>query len=168
MSALSELLLNSPPYVVQLQALDFSHSAFSGTHRVCRNCGPGGITLPAEGGGPYVYSYYPMKIRVVGSGNDLDQTMEVTFGDLGEVLPAQLELVQRFNRFREKPIMTYWEYRSDDLSSAVYGPVKFRVDAMAFNKTGCVIKGKAASFNKGRVGAYYTVEIFPMLRNTST
>lgn len=170
MSALSDLLLNTAPYVAQLQLFELTHSAFSQTFRVVRNLGRNGATLSVthEGGaGPFTYEYYPAKIRMVGSGNDLDQSMEVTFGDLGSILPTQLNFVAAQNKFSEKPILKYREYSEADLTAPVYGPFEFRVEAIAFNSTGSVLRAKAAAFNQGRVGVYYTNELFPMLKNVT-
>lgn len=170
MSALSDLLLNSPPYVVQLQLIELTHSAFSADFRIVRNLGREGATISVthEGpAGPFTYEYFPLQIRMVGSGNDLDQSMEVTFGDLGSIVPTQLNSVAALNKFNEKPVLKYREYSSQDLSAPVYGPLEFRVDAIAFNHTGCVLKAKAATFNQGRIGVYYTDELFPMLKNVT-
>jgi hypothetical protein len=168
-SALSDLLLGTPPYIVQLQLAEFDHPAFGGSpYRVIRNSGRNGLEVTHEGpAGPFIYTYFPMDIKMAGSGNDLDQTIEVTVGDLGEILPFTLELISAANSWSQKPTLKYREYRSDDLSAPVYGPLEFRIDVIAFNHTGCVMKGKATSFNQGRVGVYYTDELFPMLKNVT-
>jgi len=163
MSALSDYILNSAPYVVQLQLLEFKHPNFSTTYRVVRNA-IAGVTVTHEGGaGPFVYSYYPLLIKAVGSGDDLDQSIEITLGDLGQVLPAELDRVATANAFTTKPTVSYREYRSDDLTAPIYGPLTFRIDSMGFSKDGAAMKAKAAAFNTGRVGAYFSIEAFPSL-----
>lgn len=163
MSALSDYLLNSAPYVVQLQLLEFTHPNFSTTYRVVRNAIGGASFTHEGGGGPFVYTYYPLLIKAVGSGDDLDQSIEITFGDLGQVLPAELDRIAAANAFTTKPVVNYREYRSDDLTAPVYGPLSFRIDSMGFTKEGAAMKAKAASFNVGRVGDYFSIEKFPML-----
>lgn len=168
MSALSNYLLNSAPYVVQLQMLEFTHPNFSTTYRIVRNA-IGGVSVTHEGGaGPFAYSYYPLLIKAVGSGDDLDQSIEITFGDLGQVLPAELDRIAAANAFTTKPVVNYREYRSDDLTAPIYGPLSFRIDSMGFTKEGAAMKAKAASFNTGRIGQYYSIAQFPSLQGNIT
>ncbi len=163
MSALSDYILNSAPFVVQLQLLEFSHPNFSTTYRIVRNA-IAGVTVTHEGGaGPFTYDYYPLLIKAVGSGDDLDQSIEITLGDLGQILPAELDNVAAANAFTTKPTVAYREYRSDDLTAPIYGPLTFQIDSLAFSKDGAAMKAKAAAFNQGRIGLYYTDENFETL-----
>lgn len=164
MSAYSAFFFGSAPNIVQLQLIEFSHPFFSGTYRRVRN-NTAGVTVTHEGGaGPFFYSYLPLIIKPIGSGNDLDQSIEITFGDVGELVPTEIASVMKYNAMGTKPLITYREYRSDDLTVPLYGPFIFRVDKIGFNQTGATIKAKAAVFNRGRIGLYYTRRIFPMLR----
>lgn len=164
MSAYSSFFFASAPNIVQLQLMEFTHPSFSTTYRFIRN-NTNGVTVTHEGGaGPFVYTYIPISVKPIGSGNDLDQSIEATVGDTGNILPKEIGFAADANKLTTKPLLTYREYRSDDLTVPLYGPLIFRIDSVAFNKTGAVFKAKAASFNKGRVGIYYTLQIFPMLR----
>jgi hypothetical protein len=164
MSAYSEFFLSSPPVVAQLELLEITHPSFSETHRLVRNR-VGGVTVTHEGpDGPYDYTDVPMAIKALGSGTDLDQSIEVTLGDLGEIIPAELSLIAAANTTQIKPLLKYRTYRSDDLDEPLFGPVSLRVDAIALNKEGATFKARAASFNVARTGETYNLLRFPMLR----
>jgi hypothetical protein len=164
MSDLSEFFFGSSPAVVRLQLLEISHPDFSTTYRVVRNA-VGGVSVTHEGpAGPFAYAHYPLKINVVGSGNGLEQSLEVVFGDLGQVLPTEIAAVMQANTMQTKPILKYREYRSDDLTAPLSAVQTFQVTTVAFTKTGAAISAKPPSFNRTRTGELYTIEKFPMLR----
>jgi hypothetical protein len=112
-AALADFFFTAPPAVVQLQMVEIYHPDFSQTHRLCRNSGKDIYVLHESGVGPFVYSYVPMLIKNLGTTSSLDQQMEFTLGDVGEILPAELELIAEANGFQTKPTITYREYRSD-------------------------------------------------------
>lgn len=165
MSAISEFFLGSAPYVQQLQLIEISHPNFSQTYRVVRNDTRGVVVTHEGPAGPFTYSYYPLRIKPVGSGNDLDQKLEVTLGDLGEIIPGELDLVDAANGMETKPTLKYREYRSDDLTAPMYGPLTFDIDALTSTVEGSALRASATAFNRGRIGTYYTTVIFPMILN---
>lgn len=164
MSDLSEFFFSSSPAVVRLQLLEISHPSFSTTYRVVRNA-VGGVSVTHEGpAGPFAYTHYPMKIRVVGSGNDLDQSVEVSFGDLGQTLPNEIASAMEENTMHTKPTMVYREYRSDDLDAPLGTPLTLQITTIVFNRTGATFEAKPPAFNRTRTGELYTIAKFPMLR----
>lgn len=166
MSLLSAFFFATSPAIAQLQLLEIAHPAFSATYHFTRSI-LAGVVVTHEGGvGPFVYTYMPMSIKPVGSGNDMDQQIEVSIGDVGTVLPAELDSVANANKMTIKPTITYREYKSDDLTLPLYGPFVFQIDRISFNRSGATTTAKAAAFNKGRVGLYYTLSLFPMLKGT--
>lgn len=93
----SDFFLNSSSSVVQLELLEIAHPNFSKTYRIVRNA-INGVTVTLEvipGEDPVVatFDYYPVRITPTGSSNDLDQNLQVIFGDLGQILPTELDLV---------------------------------------------------------------------------
>jgi hypothetical protein len=105
-------------------------------------------------------------MRVTGAGDreDLDFGIDVTFGDLGQVIPNELDAVRAANGFTEKPIVKYRTYRSDLLTTPLYGPVKLEIKEFAFNREGAKFTAKAPSLNINQTGEIYTLNRFPMLR----
>lgn len=163
MSRYSEFFLNSRSSVVQLELLEISHSAFTKVYRIVRNA-VSGIDVVLENGRTERFDYYPLRIENNGSRDDLDQSLTITLGDLGDVLPEELDNVASNAGFSERPVVTYRTYRSDDLSQPLFGPVILEVDSFAFNREGSTFTAKAPSLNVNKTGELYKLERFPMLR----
>lgn len=161
MSALSEFFLHSSPAVVYIEGIEITHSAFSGTHRLVRNANS--LALTHEDTIDYDYTYVPLRIKTLASNTDLGQEMEITIGDLGDIIATELQNVSDANKMYEKPIVTYRCWRSDDLTEPLFGPVRLRIDGLSLTKEGAAFRAKAASYNIVRTGETYRVERFPML-----
>lgn len=164
MSELSEFFFTAPPAVVRLQLLEISHPNFSASYKVVRNAVGGVAVIHEDASGPHTYDYFPMEIRTMGSTGSMDQELEVTLGDLGEILPQELDNVREANGMQTKPTVIYREYSSADLLEPLFGPFTLLVNSIAFNKTGCIFTAKPVAFNRGRTGEVYDVGRFPMLR----
>ena len=163
MSADSEFFLNSKSSVVQLELIEISHSKFTQTYRVVRNAMQG-VTVTLETEAQATFDYYPLRIENNGSKDDLDQSFTITLGDLGEVLPQELDSVASQDGFAEKPRVLYRTYRSDDLTRPLFGPILLEVESFAFNREGSSFTAKAPSLNINKTGELYLLERFPMLR----
>lgn len=164
MSDYSEFFLSSPPTVSQLDLLEISHPDFTQIYYLVRNspfCLP--IEVTHEDASVHTYEYVPMRVKPLGTQMDLDQELEVTLGDLGEILPAELDAVAAGNGFQTKPTVIYRTYRSDDLSAPLFGPVNLRVDGISFSREGASFRARAAAFNVTRTGQTYRIEDIPML-----
>lgn len=163
MSAYSEFFLSSRSSVVQLELIEISHPNFTKVYRVVRNA-VNGVTVTLETGSPTTFDYYPLKIENTGSRDDLDQSFTFTLGDLGEVLPKELDAVASGDGFGSKPTVLYRTYRSDDLTKPLFGPVLLEVESFAFKREGSTFSAKAPSLNVNKTGERYELERFPMLR----
>lgn len=161
MSDYSQFFLNSSSHVVQLELLEISHPDFSKVYRIVRNA-VAGVTVTLEDASSHTFDYYPCKITPTGSANDLDQKLDLQFGDLGEVLPMELDRVTE--RPSIKPILKYRTYRSDDLTTPLFGPQKFEISNITFKKEGALMQATAARLNLNTTGEVYTLDRFPMLR----
>lgn len=156
--------LNSKSSVIQLELVELTHPAFTKTYRLVRNAVKG-ITVTLETGGSAFFEYYPMKISPKTARDDLDSGIGITFGDLGEVLPKELDSVMKFPGGTDiKPTVKYRIYRSDDLSAPIYGPLVMTVDTLSFDRQGCTFEAKAQSINLTRTGDIYSLSRFPALR----
>lgn len=163
MSKYSEFFLNSNSAIVQLELVEFVHPNFSITHRAVRNK-TNGVIVTHENGLNYAYAYYPMKITPTGTLEDMDFGFKMEFGDLGEKLPQELDLIAANDGFGTKPIINFRTYRSDDLAAPLYGPLVLEIAEFTFNKLGAVFEAKAPSLNVSQTGEIYTLTRFPMLR----
>jgi hypothetical protein len=90
MSNYSQFFLNTSSRVVQLELIDIFHPNFSQRYRIVRNA-INGVTVTLEDTTVGVFVYYPVKITPTGSSNDLDQTLQLVFGDLGQILPLEVD-----------------------------------------------------------------------------
>lgn len=161
MTALSEFFLNSSPVVVYLELLEISHPNFSQTYYLTREPKP--LTVTHSLDGSHDYTFCPMTIKPLGADQDLDQDIEITLGDVGEVIAKEIENVYVANAMMVKPIAKYRVYRSDDLTDELFGPEALRIDAVSLTKEGAAFRAKSASFNIVRTGESYRTERFPML-----
>lgn len=163
MSRYTEFFLNSKSSVVQLETLEISHPNFTKIYRVVRNAVEG-ITATLENGTSATFDYYPLQIENAGVRDDLDQSIKINLGDLGEVLPKELDEVSSSDGFGTKPVVIYRTYRSDDLTRPLFGPVTLEVSTFAFNREGSTFEAKAPSLNINKTGEIYSLDRFPMLR----
>lgn len=156
--------LSSRSSVVQLETLEISHPNFSQVYRIVRNA-TAGLVATIETGGTAEFEYYPVKIVPHHARDDLDHSISATFGDLGEILPKEMDLVMKApGGMKTKPTVKYRVFRSDDLSAPIYGPLRLEVEAFSFNKEGATFEAKAPSINLTRTGEVYSFTRFPGLR----
>lgn len=157
---LRDFFFNTRESVQEYETIILEHPDFSQTYRLVRNRA-GGLTT-VHGGGVF-YQYLPMQIRPLASQTDMDQEIEVTLGDLGEIVAAELENIAEANGFNVKPVCTYATFRSDDTSGRMFGPIIMNMDAVSLNRDGAAFKAKATNFNVSTTGEIYDTGRFPML-----
>jgi len=163
MTTYAEFFLKSKSSVVQLETLEISHPDFTKVYRIVRNAVQG-VSVSLENFSIKSFDYYTLKIENAGIRNELDQSITINLGDLGEVLPKELDEVSSNNGFSVKPTVVYRTYRSDDLSRPLFGPVLLEVTTFAFNREGSSFEAKAPSLNITKTGEIYKIDRFPMLR----
>lgn len=162
MSDLAKFFLNSKSNIVQLELLEISHPSFSKAYRLVRNSVQG-VTVNIDGA-QQTFMYYPLSIKGGAMKDDLDQGITISFGDLGEVIPMEIDRVRAANTFNIKPKLRYWTFRSDDLESPMYGPIVLEVSEFSNTQDGAVFEAKAPSINVNKTGEIYDLTRFPMLR----
>lgn len=163
MSDYTEFFLSSARSVVNLELLEISHPSFSKVYRIVRNH-RAGITVTLETSEVAFFEWVPLKITNSGARDDLDTGLEVSFGDLGQILPKELDGVDRENTYKINPIVIYRTYRSDDLTSPLIGPFRFEIKALSQNQIGATFQANAPGLNYSKTGEVYRIDRFPMLR----
>jgi len=163
MSDYSEFFLNTGSNVAELELLEISHPNFTQTYYIVRNA-VNGVTVTLEDSSSREFSYYPLRVTPMSAGDDLDQVLKIQLGDLGEVLPQELDAVFAADGFATKPTLKYRTYRSDDLSAPLYGPITLEITNLAFNRDGVAFEAHAPRLNSTATGEVYTTNRFPMLR----
>jgi len=163
MSNYSEYFLNSLSTVVQLECLEISHSKFTQTYYIVRNATQG-VTVTHEDGSTHDYQYYPLKLKLSGPQENLDHVLTATFGDLGEIIPSEIDAIRAGDGFAEYPVVRYRVYRSDDLATVLYGPLYLQIKRLNPIAEGCTFEASAPSLNVNATGERYKLSRFPMLR----
>ena len=163
MSDYSEFFLNSNSNIVQLDLLEISHPDFTQTYRVVRNA-VDGVTVTLEDMSVHTFEYFPLRITANESLDDVDFSIQIDFGDLGQVLPAEIDAISAAQGFGTKPTVKYRTYRSDVLTTPLVGPYVLEVSAFNFNREGSSLTAKAPSLSVLTTGELYRIDRFPMLR----
>lgn len=157
-----EFFLNSKVNVVGVETIELSHPSFSQVFYLVRNSIKG-FTATDENSIVKTYQYVPMTINSSEVKDNMDNSIEINLGDVGTIIPEQLELVRLANTYDIEPDLVYRLYRSDDTTAPMLiAPLK--VSDIVFNKSGCKITAKAERFNVNKTGERYTLARFPMLR----
>jgi len=163
MSDYTEYFLNSQSNIVQLECIEISHSMFSQTYYIVRNA-CNGITVTHEDASVHAYVYYPLRLSLSGPRDDLDHILKVELGDLGDLIPAELDAIRAADGFNEFPHVIYRTYRSDVLTVPLYGPIVLELTNLGMTPEGAAFEAKAPSLNINKTGESYNLPRFPMLR----
>jgi hypothetical protein len=161
MSSYTDFFLNSPARVVQLDLLEISHPNFSKTYRIVRNK-VGGCTATIDGT-PQVFDYYPLSVTPNSDRGDLDYSLQIQLGDLGDVIPTELDNVVAADGMGTKPTVRYWTFRSDDLTAALFGPISLEITTIQMTREGTSFLASAPALNSNRTGEIYLPSRFPGL-----
>lgn len=155
--------LAAPSSVVELETLEISHPAMTKVYRIVRNARDG-ITATLETEVEVDFEFYPLRIRPTGSTDDLDQAIQVDLGDLGEIIPEELDAIAEAGLMGVKPTVLYRTYRSDDLSAPMLGPLTLEVTSIVSNADGSAFEARAPALNVNRTGELYRLARFETLR----
>ena len=159
-----DFFLKSKSSIVELELIELTHPSFLNAYRVVRNAVEG-LTVTLETGESAFFDYYPLSLEGSTVREDLDYIITIRVGDLGEIIPQELDRVANsVGGFEIKPKLTYRSYRSDDLTAPMFGPLLLEVTEFNFAKEGAEFEAKAPLLNINRTGEIYTLERFPMLR----
>lgn len=161
MSSYVEFFLNSPSRIKQFELLEISHPNFTKVYRIVRNK-VGGLTVSIDGEQQF-FQHYPLRITSKGIRADMDYGIQVDLGDLGEIIPMELDAVAAADGFGTLPAVRYWTFRSDDLSAPMFGPIKLVVTNFPITRTGASFEAVAPTLNANRTGELYLPSRFPML-----
>lgn len=165
MSAYTRFFLQSKRSVAQIECIEISHPNFSQVFRIVRNY-VGGATVKHEDNISYAYSFYPLRITRDGMTDDLDSSLKIDLGDLGDLVQAQWEQVVADNGTHTKPTVKFRVYRSDDLNTLLYGPYVYEAVDFSITREGTSFTAQAPKLNLTATGEIYTLDRFPGLRGT--
>lgn len=163
MSIYTEFFLNSRSDVVLLDTIEISHTQLSQTYRFVRNS-LSDITVTLEDTlTQAIFTYLPMRLTQGEVRGAVEQSLTVELGDVGEILPNELDNIISNNAMQEKPIVTYRAYASNHLTAPLIVNRLFG-HHLSFNKEGAVFEAKTSLINHNRTGIQYILAVFPMLK----
>lgn len=163
MSAYTEFFLSSGRNVAMLELLEISHPNFSQTYYITRSQ-IGGVTVIHEDSTTHDYTYVPCEITRDKVSDDMDSSVKIQLGDLGDILSVETDNVRIANGFSIKPTVRFRIYREDVLSMPIDGPFIYELSNFAFNNQGTIFDAAAPSLNSTGTGETYKVGRFSMLR----
>ncbi len=155
--------LSTQSSVVALETIEISHPAFTTTYRCVRNA-VDGVTVMVEDSSMQEFIYYPLAITELGDSPDLDFGVRIDLGDLGEVLPKELDAVSAASMLNIKPTVIYRVYRDDDLLSPIIGPLRLEARNFTFAAEGASFEAAAPYVNLNKTGETYNLTRFFTLR----
>lgn len=163
MSDYTEFFLNGRSWDIELECIEIYHPSMTETIRIVRNATKG-LTVTHEDGLSYFYTYYPLKVELSERANDLDNKMTIVVGDLGELIPLEIDRIRQADTFTTKPTFNYRLYSSSDLTSPMLGPLNLKIQTITMSKEGATMEIAAPSLNINKTGEYYSITRFPTLR----
>ena len=155
MSALSDYFLTSSADVIFVETLVISHPEFTKSYYIVRNL-IDGVTLAGKN-----YVYVPVRLSGPNYSDDMDMSIQVDLGDVGDIVSKEL---QNVSDFTIEPSVIYKCYRSDDYSSPIYGPLTLTITDISFTRQGCSFQAHVPFLNRTAIGETFNTYRFPMLK----
>lgn len=168
MPTYEEFFLNSSVTVRRIDLLEISHPNMSQVYRCLRNKGSTNneLIVTLETGEQATFKYVPMRFEKGEFTGNMEQKIKVTFGDLGELIPDEIDRIELADADDIKPMVRYWQYASNNLRNPLVGPVILQIKSFASNWQGCMFDAIAPQINVSGTGEIYNLEDIPMLRET--
>lgn len=148
---------------VRLECVEITHPSFSRGYRFVRNHADG-VRVRHENGYYYDYEYLPLTIQPSQSSDNLLQGFTIGIGDVGEILPYEIQRLRNGSYPNIRPAVNYRVYLTSDLSQPLSSVLGLEVTDNQRKKQGAVFKCQAKETNKTSTGVKYTLDRYPMLR----
>ncbi len=162
-NTLVEYYFGATKDVVRFETIEISHPDFSKTHFLVANHYDG-LTATLEDGRVIDFEHVPMRVPKVGVSENLDQTLLIELGDVGEIAAKEDANIEAAGGFGRLPDVIIREFRSDDLSGPMSGPYQLEIFNFGFTQGGVAFEAGPQSLNTNRTGETQSIDTFPMLR----
>lgn len=146
-----------------LDTIELSHPSFTQTHYLVRNHLKGFVGTISEGV-DVEFKYCPMSFAKSSVKDDLDSSIEINLGDVGQYVNTELRNIERDNSYDVLPTLIYRVYRSDDLTRPLFPAIIMEVEDITYTHEGSLITAKSQSLNVVGTGEKYDLNRFKMLR----
>lgn len=165
-TTLEEFFLKGRKDVVYVETVEITHPEFSQPLRIVRNVTTGWrAKLYDTAAERSEFVYFPLSLEMGSSKTDLDQSLTITVGDLGEVLPKELERVMENDGMEVKPWLIFRCYASNDPDKVLFGPINLQIDSFNYDERGTSFVANAPNANKARTGEVYSTTRFPFIKS---
>ena len=165
---IKDLHLDSSPSIASLETLEISHSLWPTPIRIVTNHADG-IDAMLETGEVVNFEFAPLLINKGTTSDDLDQNLNITLGDLGEIVPPLIKKI-RASDSDEYPQVIYRQYAYDvaSMSFAKDKPIDIIkglfVEQMSRDHQATTFEAKTPDKNTVATGRSYTPEDYPDLK----
>ena len=160
--------LDSVSSVVLLETLEISHSLWPAPIRIVTNH-PDGVAVTLENGKPAIFEFIPLMIQRGNTSDDLDQTLNITVGDLGEIVPPLIQKIRDASS-DEKPQVIYRSFAFDAASMVLtkQTPIEIirglSVAKMNQDYQATTFEAATSGKNSVKTGRTYNFKEYPDLR----
>lgn len=160
--------LDSVSSVVLLETLEISHSLWPAPIRIVTNH-PDGISVTLENEQPATFEFIPLMIQRGNTSDDLDQTLNITVGDLGEIVPPLIQKIRDASS-DEKPQVIYRSFAFDAASMVLtkQTPIEIirglSVAKMNQDYQATTFEAATSGKNSVKTGRTYNFKEYPDLR----
>lgn len=165
---IKDLHLDSSPSIASLETLEVSHSLWPKPVRIVTNHADG-IDAMLETGEMANFEFAPLLINKGMTSDDLDQNLNITLGDLGEIVPPLIKQI-RASESDEHPQVIYRQY-AFDASAMVFAKAKpidimkgLYVEQMSRDHQATTFDAKTSDKNTVSTGRPYTIVAYPDLK----
>lgn len=149
--------------VAEINTLEISQVSFSQVWRL-QNHYRHGLWARLETGERVFWQYVPVAIKALEERGNLDYGIAVTLGDLGEILPDEIERARAAGTMRsDPPTVIQRTYRSDDLEAPMFGPIVLEAREVGRIDIGAQFNATAPELNVSKTGEAYESDRFVML-----
>ena len=160
--------LDSVSSVVLLETLEISHSLWPTPIRIVTNH-PDGVAVTLENNQQAFFEFIPLMIQRGNTSDDLDQTLNITVGDLGEIVPPLIQKIRDASS-DEKPQVIYRSFAFDAASMVLtkQTPIEIirglSVAKMNQDYQATTFEAATSGKNSVKTGRTYNFKDYPDLR----
>lgn len=162
--------LQGNPNDVLLQCLEISHPAFSDVYRFVVNKSDG-FTVHIKNADnsitDHFFEFLPAEVTLGKSQDNLDNTLNVKVGDLGDLFKQEILNVRTHEDVKvrmTKPSVVYSEWLLSDPTKVYFAIQNLEIAAYKIDVNGASFSCQARKVNGRKTGVTYNLNDFPCMR----
>jgi len=152
------LFATQPAHLIE--CIEIKHSLWAEPLRYVTNMADG--VSVAHDDSYFNYEYVPLQIDKGSTSDDLDQSLAISIGELGEIVPDLIDQIFDADS-TERPMVTYRAYSSLDLSTPILVIDNLEITDQSTDYQGTTFNAEAPKLNATGTGMLFTKANFPTL-----